>query len=72
MPDGKAYKPGDVVTAMSGKTIEIHTDAEGRFVLADGLHYAKTSRNPSINAAHLTGACVVALGMLNAADLLQR
>src|SRR6202034_4014732 len=43
MPDGKAFKPGDVVTAMSGKTIEVvNTDAEGRLVLADGLHYAKT------------------------------
>src|SRR4030081_3704825 len=43
MPGGKAFKPGDVLTAMSGKTIEIiNTDAEGRLVLADGLHYAKT------------------------------
>jgi leucyl aminopeptidase len=68
MPDGKAYKPGDVVTAMSGKTIEIiNTDAEGRLVLADGLHYAKTlGATHLINAATLTGACVVALGMLNA------
>ncbi len=42
MPDGKAYKPGDVLTAMSGKTIDIiNTDAEGRLVLADGLCYAK-------------------------------
>ena len=68
MPDGKAYKPGDVVTAMSGKTIEIiNTDAEGRLVLADGLHYAKTlGCTHLIDAATLTGACVVALGMLNA------
>src|SRR6202451_1110871 len=68
MPDGKAFKPGDVVTAMSGKTIEIvNTDAEGRLVLADGLHYAKTlGCTHLINAATLTGACVVALGMLNA------
>jgi leucyl aminopeptidase len=68
MPDGKAYKPGDVVTAMSGKTIEIiNTDAEGRLVLADGLHYAKTlGATHLIDAATLTGACVVALGMLNA------
>jgi len=68
MPDGKAYKPGDVVTAMSGKTIEIiNTDAEGRLVLADGLHYAKQlGCTHLINAATLTGACVVALGMLNA------
>ena len=43
MPDGKAFKPGDIVTAMSGTTVEIiNTDAEGRLVLADGLHYAKT------------------------------
>ncbi|WP_263365892.1 leucyl aminopeptidase [Edaphobacter bradus] len=68
MPDGKAFKPGDVVTAMSGKTIEIlNTDAEGRLVLADGLHYAKTlGCTHLINAATLTGACVVALGMINA------
>jgi leucyl aminopeptidase len=68
MPDGKAYKPGDVVTAMSGKTIEIiNTDAEGRLVLADGLHYAKTlGCTHLINAATLTGAVAVALGKLNA------
>ena len=56
MPDGKAFKPGDVVTAMSGKTIEIvNTDAEGRLVLADGLHYAKTlGCTHLINAATLT------------------
>ncbi len=67
MPDGKAYKPGDVVTAMSGKTIEIiNTDAEGRLVLADGLHYAKTlGCTHLIDAATLTGACVVALGHHN-------
>ncbi len=68
MPDGKAFKPGDVVTAMSGKTIEIvNTDAEGRLVLADGLHYAKTlGCTHLINAATLTGASCVALGRLNA------
>jgi leucyl aminopeptidase len=68
MPDGGAFKPGDVVTAMSGKTIEIvNTDAEGRLVLSDGLHYAKTlGCTHLINAATLTGACVVALGMVNA------
>ena len=68
MPDGRAFKPGDVVTAMLGKTIEIvNTDAEGRLVLADGLHYAKTlGCTHLINAATLTGACVVALGNLNA------
>jgi leucyl aminopeptidase len=68
MPDGRAFKPGDVVTSMSGKTIEIiNTDAEGRLVLADGLHYAKTlGCTHLIDAATLTGACVVALGMVNA------
>ena len=64
MPDGKAQKPGDVQTAMSGKTIEIiNTDAEGRLVLADGLAYAKQlGVTHLIDAATLTGACVVALG----------
>jgi leucyl aminopeptidase len=68
MPDGKAYKPGDVVTAMSGKAIEIiNTDAEGRLVLADGLTYAKQlGATHLIDAATLTGACVVALGSTNA------
>ena len=68
MPDGKAFRPGDVITAMSGKTIEIiNTDAEGRLVLADGLHYAKTlGATHLINAATLTGAVGVALGLLNA------
>ena len=67
MPDGKAYKPGDVVTAMSGKTIEIiNTDAEGRLVLADGLTYAKQlGATHLINAATLTGAIGVALGLVN-------
>jgi len=68
MPDGKAQKPGDVQTAMSGKTIEIiNTDCEGRLVLADGLAYAKQlGATHLIDAATLTGACVVALGMVNA------
>ena len=68
MPDGKAFKPGDIVKTMSGKTIEIiNTDAEGRLVLSDGLHYAKTlGCTHLIDAATLTGACVVALGYLNA------
>jgi leucyl aminopeptidase len=68
MPDGKAYKPGDVETAMSGKTIEIiNTDAEGRLVLADGLAYARQlGATHLIDAATLTGACVVALGTTNA------
>jgi leucyl aminopeptidase len=68
MPDGKAYKPGDVITAMSGKTIDIiNTDAEGRLVLADGLAYArKLGATHLINAATLTGAIGVALGLINA------
>ena len=68
MPDGAAFKPGDVVTAMSGKTIEImNTDAEGRLVLADGLHYARTlGATHLIDAATLTGAISIALGQLNA------
>jgi len=74
MPDGKAQKPGDVQTAMPitpdkpGKTIEIiSTDAEGRLVLADGLTYARQlGATHLIDAATLTGACVVALGTVNA------
>jgi len=68
MPSGKAQKPGDVQIAMSGKAIEIiNTDAEGRLVLADGLHYARTlGCTHLIDAATLTGACVVALGAVNA------
>jgi leucyl aminopeptidase len=68
MPDGKAQKPGDVQTAMTGKTIEIiNTDAEGRLVLADGLSYARQlGATHLIDAATLTGACVVALGMVSA------
>ncbi len=67
MPSGKAQKPGDVQIAMSGKSIEIiNTDAEGRLVLADGLHYARTlGCTHLIDAATLTGACVVALGHVN-------
>jgi leucyl aminopeptidase len=67
MPSGRAYKPGDVLTAMSGKTIEvINTDAEGRLVLADGLHYAKQlGATHLIDAATLTGAVAVALGLHN-------
>ena len=68
MPSGKAQKPGDVQIAMSGKSIEIiNTDAEGRLVLADGLYYARTlGCTHLIDAATLTGACVVALGYANA------
>src|SRR5579863_1629481 len=66
MPDGKAQKPGDVQTAMSGKTIEIiNTDAEGRLVLADGLSYARQlGATHLIDAATLTGAIGVALGQV--------
>ena len=62
-------KPGDIQIAMSGKSIEIiNTDAEGRLVLADGLAYARQQLGEThrIDAATLTGACVVALGMVNA------
>lgn len=64
MPGGNAYKPGDVVTSMSGKTIEIlNTDAEGRLVLADALTYAKQlGATVLIDAATLTGAVMIALG----------
>ncbi|RII28649.1 MAG: leucyl aminopeptidase [Geobacter sp.] len=64
LPGGSAYKPGDVVTAMSGKTIEIvNTDAEGRLLLCDALYYAQRYHPAAIiDVATLTGACVVALG----------
>jgi leucyl aminopeptidase len=65
MPDGNAQRPGDIVTTMSGQTIEIiNTDAEGRLVLADVLHYVNKRFKPKfmINLATLTGAIIVALG----------
>ena len=65
MPDGKAQRPGDIVTSMSGQTIEIlNTDAEGRLVLADALWYTQDRFNPKtiVDLATLTGAIVVALG----------
>jgi leucyl aminopeptidase len=65
MPDGKSQRPGDIVTTMSGQTIEIiNTDAEGRLVLADVLHYVNKRFKPKfmINLATLTGAIIVALG----------
>jgi leucyl aminopeptidase len=67
MPGGTAQKPGDIQTAMSGKTIEVlNTDAEGRLILADGLHYAKQlGATHLIDAATLTGAIVVALANVN-------
>ncbi len=67
LPSGTALKPGDIIRAMSGKTIEvINTDAEGRLVLADALHYARGRKmSHLVDVATLTGACVVALGTIN-------
>ncbi|MDD2343223.1 leucyl aminopeptidase [uncultured Tolumonas sp.] len=64
MPDGKAYRPGDILTSMSGQTIEVlNTDAEGRLVLCDVLTYVERFEPESvIDIATLTGACVIALG----------
>jgi leucyl aminopeptidase len=64
MPGGGAIKPGDVLRAMNGKTIEVvNTDAEGRLILADGLSYARSlDLNPIVDIATLTGAIGVALG----------
>lgn len=64
MPDGGALKPGDVVTSMSGQTIEVlNTDAEGRLVLCDALTYAERFKPRAVvDIATLTGACVIALG----------
>jgi leucyl aminopeptidase len=64
MPDGNAYRPADVFTSLDGKTVEIiNTDAEGRLVLADALAYArKLEPDFMVDAATLTGACLVALG----------
>lgn len=69
MPSGSAIKPADVVKSLSGQTVEIlHTDAEGRLILADALYYAETMFKPStlIDLATLTGAICVALGEKNA------
>ena len=65
LPGGNALKPGDILKAMNGKTIEIiNTDAEGRLILADALSYAvKQSLSPLVDLATLTGACRVALGV---------
>ena len=67
MPDGRAIKPGDVVTSMSGQTIEIlNTDAEGRLVLCDALTYAERFKPRAVvDIATLTGACVIALGAVH-------
>ncbi len=64
LPSGKAYKPGDVITSLSGQTIEIvTTDAEGRLILADGLTYARRFKPDAIiDLATLTGSCIIALG----------
>jgi leucyl aminopeptidase len=64
MPGGKAVKPGDIATSSSGQTVEIlNTDAEGRLILSDALHYARRFHPAAvIDIATLTGACVVALG----------
>jgi leucyl aminopeptidase len=71
MPSGRAYKPGDVLRAMSGKTIEvINTDAEGRLILADAITYArKLGATKIIDLATLTGAVSIALGTINVAIL---
>ncbi|HEY7355906.1 MAG TPA: leucyl aminopeptidase [Ktedonobacterales bacterium] len=68
MPGGNAYRPGDILRAMNGKTVEIvNTDAEGRLVLADALSYARAHHlAPIVDAATLTGAMVVALGSVRA------
>ncbi len=65
MPDGAAYRPSDILTSLSGLTVEVlNTDAEGRLILCDALTYAAQTFDPEliIDAATLTGACVVALG----------
>src|SRR6185295_17382335 len=69
MPSGRAYKPGDVLRSMSGKTIEvINTDAEGRLILADAITYArKLGATKIIDLATLTGAVSIALGPVNVA-----
>ncbi len=64
MPDGKSYRPGDILTSMSGQTIEVlNTDAEGRLVLCDALTYVERYEPETvIDIATLTGACIIALG----------
>ncbi len=65
MPDGNAQRPGDIVTSMSGQTIEVlNTDAEGRLVLCDALHWVQDNYNPEyvVDLATLTGAIIVSLG----------
>src|SRR5262249_4350990 len=69
LPSGRAFKPGDVVRSLSGKTIEVaNTDAEGRLVLCDAITYAiDLGATLLVDAATLTGAVVVALGVVRAA-----
>jgi leucyl aminopeptidase len=69
LPSGRAVKPGDIVRSLSGKTIEvINTDAEGRLILADAITYAiNQGATHIVDAATLTGACVIALGEVRAA-----
>jgi leucyl aminopeptidase len=64
LPSGTAYRPGDILTSLSGQTIEVlNTDAEGRLILADALAYAKRYQPEMvIDLATLTGACIIALG----------
>jgi leucyl aminopeptidase len=65
MPDGKAQRPGDVVTTMSGQTVEVlNTDAEGRLVLCDVLHWVQEHYDPArmVDLATLTGAMIISLG----------
>jgi leucyl aminopeptidase len=65
MPDGDSYRPGDVLTSLSGQTIEVlNTDAEGRLILCDALTWTAQTFQPQalVDAATLTGACVIALG----------
>ena len=74
MPDGNAYRPGDVLTSLSGLTIEVlNTDAEGRLILCDALTWTTRTYQPQtlIDAATLTGACVIALGK-HASGLMSR
>lgn len=64
LPSGTSYRPGDIITTFSGKTVEVrNTDAEGRMILCDAMHYAVTQKCDTIvDVATLTGACMVALG----------
>lgn len=71
MPDGRALKPGDVITSMSGQTIEVlNTDAEGRLILCDALTYAERFKPAAVvDMATLTGACIIGLGRVPSAIL---